>query len=432
MQITTELQIRHAKGIKGKTQKITVQGGLQLWVSINQAGNTAKNWYLRYYDSEGKRQRSKIGAYPEMTLAKALAAAEDAKKQAKKSTVTLAEQQKRVNAEAAETVTIRVDTFETVAEQWLAKKSLSWVPKHTKRQRERMQGHLFHALGNKPINEITMQDIDAAIMPLVTTGKSETAKRATDLVRNVMEYAETMDLLQNPAIIRRIAHYRRQVPAVYGKRHLYREMTPEDAGKLLLALEESKHRWTRQTSVAIRLAPYVILRPSELCEAEWSELSLEKAEWFIPAARMKSRRDHIVPLSRQALALFEEIKPLTGGDRFVFPSWSKKGPITSNALIQVLRRLGYKSTRKEGEASFVTHGFRGLASTTLYQYLKFSGDWIEHQLAHVEPNKVKAAYNQIGTRSYLEERRGMMQAYADYLDGLRAQAGHLVEPMANK
>jgi integrase len=265
-----------------------------------------------------------------------------------------------------------------------------------------------------------MPDVDAALLPLVKDGKSETAKRACDLIRNVLEHADLMEMLDNSAIINKIAKYRRSIPTSPAKRHFYQEMTEEQAGKLLFALEESKMRWTKTTSVAVRLAPYVFLRATELCGAEWSEIDLERAEWLIPAERMKSRREHLVPLSRQALELLREIRPLSSGGKLVFPSQSRPNEhITTNALIQVLRRLGYKSIREEGE-SFVTHAFRGLASTTLYQKLQYPGDYIEHQLAHVEPNKVKLAYNQINARSYLEERRKMMQAYANYLDELRA------------
>ena len=274
------------------------------------------------------------------------------------------------------------------------------------------------------MNEMTMLDIDAALSPLAKQGKSETAKRACDLVRNVLEYADTMGFLENGAILGRIAKYRREIPTSQTKRHLYKEMSEAEIGKLLLALEESKARWTIPTSVASRITPYLFVRPSELCEAEWKEINLESAEWYIPASRMKSRRDHVVPLSRQALALCNEIQKLTGGQQYVFPSWSKKGLITTNALIQVLRKLGYHSTRKETE-SFTTHGFRGMASTILYQTLQYPRDLIEMQLAHTEPNKVKAAYNQVGPRSYWDERKKMMQAYADYLDELRAKAGSL-------
>lgn len=422
MEKITDTTLRKAAGTPGETKTIAVGGGLQMWVTVNQAGKTFKSWVLRYYDANGKRQKARIGTYPELSLAKAQAAAEDFKARAKEGVNVAQERQKarRVKVEGnVEAQEAERNTFVTVAEAWLDKKTLTWVPGHLKRQRERLQGHLYPALGNRPVNAISMSDVDAALLPLVKDGKSETAKRACDLIRNVLEHADLMEMLDNSSIITKIAKYRRSIPVSPAKRHFYQEMTEEQAGALLHALEESKFRWTKTTSVAVRLAPYVFLRASELCGAGWAEIDMERAEWLIPAERMKSRRDHLVPLSRQALELLKEIQPLSTGGKYVFPSQSKPSEhITTNALIQVLRRLGYKSTREEGE-SFVTHAFRGLASTALYQKLKYPGDYIEHQLAHVEPNKVKLAYNQINARSYLEERRKMMQEYADYLDQLR-------------
>lgn len=420
MQKITDVFLRNLKPTD-EIQKINVNDGLSLWVRPS----GKKIWYLRYY-SAGKRQIATIGEYPALTLAKAQAAAEDLKEQAKEGlNIAKAKAEvRRIKIEGnAEASFQTQNTFESIAEMWLADRALTWVPGHLKRQRERLQGHLYLALGNKPVNSISMLDVRAALSPLVAAGKSETAKRAADLIRNVLEFADTLQMLEDGSIMGKIAKYRREVPQTTKKRHLYdREMTPADAGRLLLALDESKGRWTLQTSVAVRLAPYVILRPSELCGAEWSEINLDKGEWYVPASRMKMKRDHIVPLSRQAKVLLEEIRPLTGGNQYVFPSWSKRGPITTNALILVFRRLGYASTRAQGEESFVTHGFRGLASTTLYQILKYPGDYIEHQLAHVEENKVKSAYNQLTAWSYLDERRAMLQAYADYLDGLRERA----------
>ena len=421
----TDAYLRKLVGVPGETQRVAIGSGLSLWVTIDRGGKTARTWYLRYYDADGKQQRSKLGEYPELSLAQAQAQAEAAKKQGKEG-IRLAQAQaekRRILIEGnQEAQAANENTFEAVAESWLKKKALTWVPGHLKRQRERLEGHLYHALGNKPVDQITMRDVDAALSVLAEAGKSETAKRAADLIRNVLEHADTLEMLENSSIINKITKYRREVPQTTRKRHLYdKEMTPEQAGELLLKLEESKGRWTLQTSVAVRLAPYVILRPSELCEGEWAEIDFDKEEWAIPGARMKMGRDHIVPLPRQAVELLREIHKATSGNRFIFPSWGKRGPVTTNALIRVFRSLGYKSTRQGGE-SFVTHGFRGLASTTLYQVLKYPGDYIEHQLAHVEENKVKAAYNQLTARSYIDERRTMLQAYADYLDALREKA----------
>jgi len=421
----TDVYLRKLTGIAGKTQRISVGNGLFLWVTINRGGSTAKVWYLRYYDEAGKQQRSKLGTYPELSLAQAQAQAENAKK-AGKDGIRLAQvhaEARRVRIEGSqEAQAAKLNTFEVVAERWLAEKSLHWVDGHLKRQKERLQGHLFKALGNMPINAIGMAEIIGAIRPLVIDSKIETAKRSCDLVRNVLEYADLLGELENSSIPGKVAKYRREIPTSPTKRNYYQEMTEDQIATLLHGIETSKLRWTKSTSVAIRLAPYVFLRAKELAEAEWAEINLDNAEWLIPARRMKERRDHLVPLSRQAIGLLKEIEPLSRGGKYVFPSQSKRDdPITTNALIQVLRRLGYKSTREEGE-SFVTHAFRGLASTILYQKLGYPGDHIEHQLAHAETNKIKAAYNQIGVRSYLEERREMMQAYANYIDSLREKA----------
>jgi integrase len=161
---------------------------------------------------------------------------------------------------------------------------------------------------------------------------------------------------------------------------------------------------------ALQLAPLVFVRPGELRHAEWSEIDLERAEWRIPAAKMKMKEPHIVPLSRQACAILEELKPLTGGGRYVFPSVrSLERPMSENTVNAALRRLGYEKDEMTG------HGFRSIASTTLHE-LGWSSAVIERQLAHGERNKVKAAYN---FAEHLGERRKMMQAWADHLDKLK-------------
>jgi len=163
--------------------------------------------------------------------------------------------------------------------------------------------------------------------------------------------------------------------------------------------------------MALKLAPLVFVRPGELRGAEWAEFDLEGAEWRIPAARMKMGQQHIVPLSRQAMAILRELHILTGTGRYVFPSLlSAERPMSDNTINAALRRLGYGSDEQTG------HGFRSMASTLLNEQ-GFAPDVIELQLAHQERNKVRAAYNRA---QRLEERRKMMQAWADYLEGLKA------------
>lgn len=426
----TDMTLRKLVGTPGKTEKVTVGGGLQLWISINQAGKTAKVWYLRYYDADGKRQRSKLGDYPEMSLLKAQAAAEDAKKQGKEGILLSQERAKerRIKVEGNQEAQVQQGiTFEEVADMWLAKKGIDWEVRHAKRQRERLVGNIYPLFGHRPLNDITMRDIDGALTPVIARGARETAQRICTITKSIFEYAFTLQLLKDPSIISLLALYRKDMPQPLGKRHLYKEMGEQEIGKLMLALEESKMRWTFSTSVALRIAPYLIVRPGELVGMEWAEVDMRKAEWYIPGRRMKAGKDHIVPLCRQAIALLEEIRPYSGAHQYVFPSTrsgSKHLPIGTPSLVQALRRIGFASTKAEAD-SFTTHGFRGMASTLLHQNLAFNeykSDWIEHQLAHVDKDKIRAAYNQLTPRSFLDERRKMLQAYADYLDELRKNA----------
>ena len=412
-----ELGIRNAKGVKGKVQVTRCGAGLEMWISVNQSGKTLKKWVLRYTDAAGKRQKARIGSYPEMTLAKALAAAEDLKEKAKAGH-NLAKE----NAREKRTQAQVVRTFEGIATAWLNKKTPEWDDAHAKRQKERLVGNIFPAFGDVEINAVTMEHIDNALAVIIERGARETAQRICSIIINVFEYADLMGYMENPVIISRLTRYRKTMPKPIEKRHLYKDMSEGEIGALMLNLENFRHRWTLQTSVALRLAPYVMLRPIELCGAEWAEIDLHTAEWCIPAERMKMSRDHIIPLPRQAVELLLEIRPFSGANQFVFPSPRKhNAPIATGSLLQAIRRMGYCSTKEEGN-SFTTHGFRGMASTTLNQNSRFNHykeDWIEFQLAHAEDNKIRAAYNALTPRSYFDERRAMVQAYADYLDELR-------------
>lgn len=411
-----ELTIRNAKGVKGEVQVIRCGAGLEMWVSINQAGSTMKKWVLRYTDMAGKRQKIRIGAYPELTLAKARAEAEDLKEKAKTG-LHLAKE----NAQKKQPP-IYVGTFENIALAWLERKIPEWDDAHAKRQKERLTGNIFPAFGSVDINAVTMMHIDKALALIIERGARETAQRICSILINIFEYADLMGFMENPIIINRLTRYRKEMPKPITKRHLYKEMSEKEISTLLKSIDMFKGRWTLQTSVALRIAPYVMLRPAEICEAEWAEINLDTGEWHIPAARMKMSRDHIVPLPRQAVELFLEIRPFSGANKYVFPSPRKhNAPVSTASLLQAIRRIGYASTKEEGN-SFCTHGFRGMASTTLNQHPSFQHlkhDWIEFQLAHAQSDKIRAAYNILTPRSYVMERRKMVQDYADYLDKLR-------------
>jgi integrase len=186
---------------------------------------------------------------------------------------------------------------------------------------------------------------------------------------------------------------------------------PKLVGPLLRNLDSYQGSFV--VGCALRLAPLVFVRPNELRRAEWTEINLDDQHWRIPADKMKMRVQHIVPLSRQAIAIIQEIHPLTGNGQYLFPSErTLSRPMSENTVNGALRRLGYSKDEMTG------HGFRSMASTLLNE-LGFNGDWIERQLAHTMRDNVRAAYN---FAKHLPERRKMMQAWADYLDGLKSGA----------
>ena len=183
---------------------------------------------------------------------------------------------------------------------------------------------------------------------------------------------------------------------------------PKKVGQLLCEIDEYDGYFP--LVCALKLAPLVFTRPTELRAAKWKEFDLEKAEWRIPAERMKMRETHIVPLARQAIAILEDLRKFSGGDKFLFPSIrSRVRPISDATMLNALRRMGYEKHEMS------VHGFRSIASTLLNE-LGYNSDWIERQLAHGERNEVRAAYNYA---EYLPERRRMMQEWADYLDELK-------------
>ena len=235
-------------------------------------------------------------------------------------------------------------------------------------------------------------------------GNQETAKRALQVCGRIFRYAiATGRGDSDPTAALRGA----LAPAT--EVHHASITDPKKLGALLRALDG--YDGSMVVRCALRLAPLVFVRPGELRSAEWSEIDFAAALWQIPAIKMKMKTRHLVPLSRQSMDILREIQPLTGQTRFVFPSArSNSRPLSDNALLAALRRMGY------AQGTLTVHGFRSTASTLLNEQGK-NRDWIERQLAHGERDAVRAAYNYA---EHLPERRLMMQWWADYLDGMRA------------
>lgn len=288
----------------------------------------------------------------------------------------------------------------------LAKNAPTWAESHSEKIIRRLERDVFPWIGARQVSEIQPTDLLALLKRVEQRGALETTHRVQQNCGQVFRYAvATGRASSDPS-----RDLRGALPA-WRPEHYPTITDPREVGQLLRDIDS--HKGGLITKVALQLTPLLFVRPGELRQAEWSEIDLDAGEWRIPAAKMKGRVMHIVPLARQAVALFKEVQPLTGARKWVFPGNRTNGePMSENTVNAALRRLGYDRTM------LTAHGFRGMASTMLHER-GWPSDVIERQLSHAERNAVKAAYNHA---EHLPKRREMMQAWADYLDKLRAAA----------
>jgi integrase len=305
------------------------------------------------------------------------------------------------------------ESFEAIAREWHAKFSPGWVASHGDRILRRLEKDVFPWLRGRPIAEVNAPELLALLRRIESRGALETAHRAMQNCGQVFRYAVATGRAERDPT----GDLRGALPPPKEEHHAS-IIEPKRIGELLRAIDAYEGFFV--TKSALRFAPLVFVRPGELRKAQWPEIDLEKAEWRIPAERMKMREQHIVPLSRQAVEILREIEPLTNGaisakpnaPRYVFPSArSRERPMSENAVLAALRRMGYAKEEMTG------HGFRSMASTLLHEQ-GWNHQAIERQLAHAERNAVSAAYN---FAEHLPERRKMMQGWADYLDALKAR-----------
>lgn len=402
--LLTDAAPRNAKP-GGKDKKLSDGGGLYLLVTP-----TGGKWWRFKYRFGGKEKLLSFGTYPEVSLKKAREKREEARKQVAAG-IDPGEQRKAEKAtekaQAAEAKAIEENTFEKVAREWFNKFSPSWVPSHADKIIRRLERDFFPWLGNRPIREITESDLLEALGRIEERGAIETARRALQNCEKIFRYAAvTQRTDKNPAI--GLGEY---LTSVEQKSHAA-IIDPKAIGGLLRAIDAYKGFLV--VKCALRLAPLLFVRPGELRKAEWAEIDLDRAEWNIPAERMKMKRPHLVPLSRQAVEILQELRALTGSGRYVFPGARSNGrPMSENSVNAALRSMGYTSEEMTG------HGFRAMARTILDEVLQVRPDFIEHQLAHAVRDPNGRAYNRT---AHLAERRKMMQTWADYLDGLKAVA----------
>lgn len=388
----TDIKIRNLKP-DNKAYKATDEKGLYLLVNTN----GAKYWKFKYrYD--GKEKKLSFGSYPEVKLS-------DARRKRDEARALLADDidpsVHRYERKLARQLGA-INSFELIALEWHAKNISKWTPKHGERILIRMQKDIFPWLGNRPIAEIKAPELLKAIERIQKRGAIETGHRALQSCSQVFRYA----IVTGRAAYDISVNLRGALQPVKSNNHA--SITdPKAIAELLRAINCYQGHFV--TQCALRLAPLVFVRPGELRQAEWSEFKIDEAEWHIPASKMKMREKHIVPLSKQAIAILEEIYPLTGNGQYVFTSVrTPNRSMSDNTILGALRRLGY--TKDEMTA----HGFRSMACTLLNEQ-GWNRDAIERQLAHAERNSIRAAYHY---SEYLPERRKMMQAWADYLDEL--------------
>jgi integrase len=386
----TDTVIRAARP-RQKAYKLFDERGLFLLVTS--AGSRAWRFKYRY---GGREKLLSLGLYPDVGLASARDQRDTLRKKIAAGTDPSAERQAKRIAHG--------HTFAAVGREWLRAHERKLSPETLRMLELRLEQFVFPYLGKTPIADVTAPQLLAALRRIEARGRLETAHRVRALVGRIMRYAIATGRAE-----RDIAADLRGALAPAKVQHFASIVNPGRVGGLLRALDA--YEGQPGVQAALKLAPLVFVRPGELRAAEWEEFDLEHAIWRIPAARMKMGEIHLVPLSRQAIAILEELWPLTGAGTYLFPSLrSPDRPISDNSLNAALRRLGYSKEEQ------TTHGFRSMASTLLNEQ-GYAPDLIELQLAHKERNKVRSAYNRA---ERLEERRQMMQAWADYLDGLKA------------
>ena len=401
----TDVKIKNAKAkIKpdgtatSKLYRMADEKGLYLEV----APSGGKLWRLKYR-YEGKQKLLALGAYPEVSLKQARM-----KRNIFRQSLSDGIDPSHLRKADKQSVMDK-DSFETVAREWHIKFRNTWSDSHADKTILRLEQKVFPWLGSKNINDITAPEVLTVLRRIESKGHLETAHRVKSICGRVFKYAiSTGRAERDPS-----ADLQGALPPTKEKHHA--SITdPVAIGALMRAIQD--FTGTSIVASALKLSPLVFVRPGELRKAEWSEIDLSKAEWRISAEKMKSRVVHIVPLSRQSVEILEQIKPLTGRDKYVFPSSRTiTRPMSENTVNAALRRMGY--TQEEMTA----HGFRSMASTNLNEQ-GFNYDWIERQLAHVERNGVRGAYNYA---QYLPDRKKMMQTWADYLDG-QANGGNVV------
>lgn len=399
----TDQAIKAAKP-KDKPYRLTDERGMYLEVHPN----GSRYWRLKYRYA-GKEKRLAIGVYPEVSLKEARNLRDEARKQLVNG-IDPSEEKRRQRRHRS---VLAANSFEVIAREWHDYQKGRWSTGHADRVIKALEKDAFPRIGKRPIAEITAADLLEVIRAVEKRDALDVASRLLQRCSSVFRYAIQTDRAEsNPANDLQGALKTRKVTH---RRALSRAELPEFLERL------EAYEGQPLTRLALRLIVLTFVRSRELRGARWEEFDMEEGMWRIPAERMKMKRDHLVPLSKQAVATLKEVQALTGSYQLAFPNQSDlRKSMSENTLIYALYRMGYHKRA-------TVHGFRATASTILNES-GFNHDAIERQLAHAERNKVRAAYHR---SEYLEDRKRMMQWWADFLDEVKGHA-NVVPLLAGK
>jgi len=391
--MVTDIQLKNSKP-KGKDYTINVDKGLSLLVKAT----GSKLWRFRY-SFGNKRCMISVGKYPQVSMKQARSKQQGYHELLEQginpsTSKKLEKIQKNHNT-----------SFQGVALEWFGNNYEEANPKHKKNILRRLESYVFPEIGKLPIKDIKAPMLFNIVESIQQRGYIETGKRVNGICSQVFRYGVAKGYCEQDLT----QHYRGTLKTAKGN-HLPTLTDPKEIGELLRDMDEYHGKVIVKT--ALLISPYIFVRPNELVNSKWENIDFEQSHWLIPAEFMKMNRDHLIPFPKQVKTLLKELYSITGQSPYIFPSDRDDNKhMSAQTVNQTLKRI--KDGKYKGR--IVSHGFRGMASTILNEH-KFRSDVIEKQLAHLEGNKVRNAYNHA---EYLEERTDMMQWYGDYLDSLK-------------
>lgn len=392
----SETKIRSAKGLD-KEYKISDEKWLYLLIKPN----GSKLWRMSYRH-ESKQKTLSLGKYPDISLAQARERRDSARKLLADG-IDPSEAKKAAKSNRNDELS---NSFESIAREWHSSYMKGKADSHANKVIRRFELYVFPYLGKKPISDIKPMDILQIVKRIEKLNILETAHRTLQTIGQVFRYGvQTGKLERSPSVDLQGALPSRNV------KHFAAFTDPADVSKFLLSLDALSGGVTVQN--AVRLAPLLFCRPSELRKMRWDELDLENAKWQYFVGKVK--KNHLVPLSKQAITLLNELKPISGHLPYVFKGGrDPQRPMSESAVNAALKRLGYDT-----QTEITGHGFRAMARTMLHERLDMDPHYIEHQLSHAVPDALGTAYNRT---KFISQRTEMMQIWADYLDELKADA----------